>query len=48
MRYIGKYPWWRAGAIAIGINIIFFIMFEIWFAVPLYRGIYHFYGWTGY
>jgi hypothetical protein len=48
MRYIGKYPWWRAVAIAIGINIIFFIMFEIWFAVPLYRGIYHFYGWTGY
>lgn len=48
MRYIGKYPWWRAWLIAIVINIIFFMMFEIWFAVPLYRGIYHFYGWTGY
>ncbi len=48
MRYIGKYPWWRAWLLAIVINIIFFIMFEIWFAVPLYRGIYHFYGWTGY
>lgn len=38
MVFVGRYPWWKAALVAIGINVVFFALFEIWFLVPLYKG----------
>ena len=39
MRWLGKYAWWKIGA---GVRrqrcVVFFLMFEIWFKVPLPKG----------
>ncbi|HVG05417.1 MAG TPA: tripartite tricarboxylate transporter TctB family protein [Burkholderiaceae bacterium] len=35
---LGKYSWWKGIAAGIGINAIFFMMFEVWFKVPLFKG----------
>jgi putative tricarboxylic transport membrane protein len=38
MRLLGKYPWVKVVAVAIGTMFVFFLMFEIWFSVPLPKG----------
>ena len=38
MRFLGKYRWHTIAAVSIGIIVIFFLMFEIWFQVPLPKG----------
>lgn len=38
MRYLGKYGWLRTAAVSIGVMVAFFLMFEIWFQVPLPKG----------
>jgi putative tricarboxylic transport membrane protein len=38
MRYLGKYPWGKIVAVSIGTMVAFFLMFEIWFKVPLPKG----------
>ena len=38
MRYLGKYPWPKIAAVAIGTVAVFFLMFEVWFQVPLPKG----------
>ena len=38
MRYLGKYSWLKIGAVSIGTMAAFFLMFEIWFKVPLPKG----------
>jgi hypothetical protein len=38
MRWLGKYPWWRVAAVAIGNSVVFFVIFEMWFLVPLPKG----------
>jgi len=38
MRQIGKYPWLKVLPIAIGMSVAFFLVFEIWFQVPLPKG----------
>jgi hypothetical protein len=38
MRYLAKYSWPKILAVAIGTNLTFFVMFEIWFKVPLPKG----------
>ena len=38
MRYLGKYPWHTIAAVSIGVMVAFFLMFEIWFQVPLPKG----------
>ena len=38
MRWLGKYPWWKAGAVSIGAAVVFFLIFERWFLVPLPKG----------
>ncbi|MBN9063958.1 MAG: tripartite tricarboxylate transporter TctB family protein [Rhizobiales bacterium] len=35
---VGKFPWWQAAAVALGIAIVNFMMFEVWFLVPLPKG----------
>lgn len=38
MRVLGKYPWRRLVPIAVGVPFAFFMMFEVWFKVPLPKG----------
>jgi hypothetical protein len=38
MRWLGKYSWWKVAAVSIGNSVAFFLIFEIWFKVPLPKG----------
>lgn len=38
MIVLGKYPALKSVAVAVLVNAAFFVMFEIWFKVPLYKG----------
>jgi putative tricarboxylic transport membrane protein len=38
MRFLGKYRWPKIALISIGVMFAFFLMFEIWFQVPLPKG----------
>jgi hypothetical protein len=38
MWHFGKYPIWRGALIGFAVSAVFFLMFEIWFLVPLPKG----------
>jgi len=38
MRWLGKYVWWKAAAVSIGASVVFYLIFEAWFKVPLPKG----------
>lgn len=38
MLFFGKFPLWKAAAVSLGIAIVNFMMFEVWFLVPLPKG----------
>lgn len=38
MRWLGKYDWWKVAAVSIGTMVAFFLIFEVWFKVPLPKG----------
>jgi hypothetical protein len=38
MRWLGKYTWWKVVAVSLGTVVAFFVIFEIWFQVPLPKG----------
>ena len=38
MRWLGKYAWWKLCAVAFGVSITFYLIFEMWFKVPLPKG----------
>ena len=38
MAWLGKYSWLRSVAVGVAVNVSFFLMFEVWFKVPLYKG----------
>ena len=38
MWWLGKYPWIKIVPVALGVNVALFLMFEIWFKVPLPKG----------
>jgi putative tricarboxylic transport membrane protein len=38
MRWLGKYAWWKVAATSIGNSVFFFLIFEIWFKIPLPKG----------
>jgi putative tricarboxylic transport membrane protein len=38
MRFLGKYGWPKSAAVSVGTMVVFFVMFEIWFKVPLPKG----------
>jgi hypothetical protein len=40
MVWLGKYNWIKSIVIGVAISAIMFLMFEVWFLVPLYKGIY--------
>src|SRR5262245_26606563 len=39
MRWLGKYPWWKVATVSVGTVVVFYVVFEIWFKVPLPKGI---------
>ena len=38
MRWLGKYAWWKIVVVSLGTMVAFYLMFEIWFQVPLPKG----------
>ncbi len=38
MWYLGKYAWIKIVPVAVGVSVAFFLIFEIWFSVPLPKG----------
>ena len=38
MRWLGKYGWWNLAAVSVGNSVVFFLIFEIWFKIPLPKG----------
>jgi len=38
MRLLGKYGWAKIAAVSVGTMFVFFLMFEVWFKVPLPKG----------
>ena len=38
MRWLGKYVWWKVAAVSLGTVVVFYLVFEIWFKVPLPKG----------
>jgi hypothetical protein len=38
MIILGKYSWFKSVIAAVIVNAVFFMMFEVWFKVPLYKG----------
>lgn len=48
MIILGKYSPVRSMLLAIGVNVVFFMMFEVWFKVPLYKGVLEPLGFLGY
>jgi putative tricarboxylic transport membrane protein len=38
MRWLGKYPWWKVAAVSLGAAVVFYLVFEVWFKVPLPKG----------
>ena len=38
MRWLGKYDWWKLAAVSIGNSVFFFLVFELWFKIPLPKG----------
>jgi putative tricarboxylic transport membrane protein len=38
MGYLGKYSWPKMIAVSLGTIVVFFLMFEVWFKVPLPKG----------
>ncbi|MGB5079463.1 MAG: tripartite tricarboxylate transporter TctB family protein [Burkholderiales bacterium] len=38
MRWLGKYAWWKVAAVSVGTMVAFYLIFELWFKVPLPKG----------
>jgi putative tricarboxylic transport membrane protein len=38
MRWLGKYAWWKAVLVSVITVAVFYVIFEIWFKVPLPKG----------
>ena len=38
MRWLGKYPWWKVALVSVGNSAVFFLIFEVWFKIPLPKG----------
>ena len=38
MVFVGHFPWWKALTVSVGVALVSFLMFEVWFLVPLPKG----------
>ena len=45
MRWLGRYPWATTVGVAVGVSVVFFLLFEVWFKLPLPKGPLE--GWLG-
>jgi hypothetical protein len=48
MRWLGHYSWGKSIALGVIVSAVAFMMFEVWFQVPLYKGVYDLLGFLGY
>ncbi|MEO5701946.1 MAG: tripartite tricarboxylate transporter TctB family protein [Casimicrobiaceae bacterium] len=48
MVWLGHYSWLRSVVVGFGVNVAFFLMFEVWFKVPLFKGDLNPLGFLGY
>lgn len=48
MLWLGKYPWYKALSVSFGVSLVLFLMFEVWFKVPLPKGAYNVLTYFGY
>jgi len=48
MVILGKFSWVKSVLIAFCVNALFFMMFEVWFKVPLFKGEYDMLSFLGY
>lgn len=38
MRWLGKYVWWKVATVSVCTTVVFYVVFEKWFKVPLPKG----------
>jgi putative tricarboxylic transport membrane protein len=38
MRWLGAYAWWKVATVSVGNSVVFFLIFEVWFLIPLPKG----------
>lgn len=38
MRRLGKYAWWSVALVSVAVVAVFYVIFEMWFKVPLPKG----------
>jgi len=38
MKFVGKYSWLRSTVVGLGVSVSAFVLFEIWFKIPLPKG----------
>lgn len=38
MLWLGRYTWIKTVPVALGVSVVFFLLFEVWFLVPLPKG----------
>ena len=38
MAWLGKYSWLKSAAVSLAVTVSLFLMFEVWFKVPLFKG----------
>ena len=38
MVWLGKYPWWKSIVVGVAVCVALYLMFEVWFQVPLHKG----------
>jgi hypothetical protein len=48
MVWLGNYKWPKSIVVGVATSTIMFLMFEVWFLVPLYKGAYNPLGFLGY
>ena len=48
MRWLGRYPWPKSIAVGVIVSASIFVLFEIWFKVPLFKGAWDPLAWLGY
>ena len=48
MAWLGKYSWFKSAGLGLAASVSFFVMFEIWFKVPLPKGMFNPLGFLGY
>ena len=48
MRWLGGYPWWKSIVLGIAVSAAAYLTFEVWFQVPLYKGVFDPLGSLGY